>query len=213
MSNNNNNSAQNNKNKLVYLFVSDINTVWIDPRYGDVSLFRGVKGIKKVTVMCSNCPPKESHSAYVGKICELFRDCTNLEEVNLEKLNLNYLDVSGLFAGCENLKEVKLQRTPFAEVHNRHNECIDLMFACIFYKKNIQDKVIKVSCTDQLCYQLINSGKASREMNKIEIKSYYNDNNNKIIIKDELKDSTCYRDFYIYLDELNQGYMIKEDEV
>lgn len=223
-----NNSVQNNnKDNLVYLFVSDINTVIINVvlPYKNVSLFRGVKGIKKVKVMYSNCPQKESHFKYVGYIQELFRDCTNLEEVNLENLNLNYLEVGALFAGCENLKEVKLQRTPFAEGYeNDDNESIGIMFACIFYggfdnRKILQGKNIKVSCTDQLCYELINSGKGQRGVDKVEIKSYYEDNNKKIVIsnneENELKkDSTYYRDFHIYLDELNQlGYRINKDEV
>ncbi len=95
----------NNANNKVYLFVSDINTNGV-VREG-TSLFKECNNIKEIKVICSGSSNKKKKDSIVY----LFNKCENLEKVNLENLNLNWLKVDGLFYGCNKLGEIRLQKS------------------------------------------------------------------------------------------------------
>lgn len=95
----------NNANNKVYLFVSDINTNGVIKE--GTSLFKECNNIKEIKVIYSGSSNKKKEDSIVY----LFNKCGNLEKVNLENLNLNWLYVEGLFYGCNKLGEIRLQKS------------------------------------------------------------------------------------------------------
>lgn len=126
-----------------YLFVSDIETTYKDGSV-EISLFKDCNKIKEIKVICSAFPD----SAY--DIRYLFKNCENLEKVDLENLTLNRLTINVLFENCGSLKEVIFQKS------NEDKEKLYLLFSNIFYcpQDTNKENEINVSCTDYFAYLL-----------------------------------------------------------
>lgn len=173
-----------------YLFVSDIETLYKDGSI-PISLFRNCNKIKEIKVVCSAFPDSGYDIRY------LFKNCENLEKVDLEKLTLNRLEIGSLFEECKNLNEVIFQKS------NGDKENLYLSTSTIFecFQEDFGGEMtIKVSCTDYFAYLLFFLTCTSNKD-----KSFFMHNDNKKFIKDcsreELKNGNCYRTFTIVLEK------------
>lgn len=175
-------------NDKVYLFVSDINT------YGVVeegtSLFKECNNIKEIKVICSGSSNKKKKDSIVY----LFNKCGNLEKVNLENLNLNWLYVEGLFYGCNKLGEIRLQKSN----GDKNNLNLYNLLWGVVCDKSKSERTIKLYCTEHflskintMCTKVL-----WRDDNGQE-KLIFNDLYKNEDYKKELQDSDCYRKFIL----------------
>ena len=188
----------NNANNKVYLFVSDINTKGVVKE--GTSLFKECNNIKEIKVICSGSSNKKKEDSIVY----LFNKCENLEKVNLENLNLNWLVVDGLFYGCNKLGEIRLQK-----YNGDKNKLCHLCNLLYGVKSDEIKRNIKLSCTEHFFSEIF----------AWHVKaSWYDENKGKSFIpnydwneghKKDLQNSDRYREFTLIFD----GKENKEDEV